>query len=163
MIGWFQGASEFGPRALGNRSILADGRINGMRTFINRDIKFREDFRPFAPAVLAEDAAEYFEYAYDSPYMILVDKIKDKYREQYREVIHVDGSARVQTVTQEMNPAFYDLLEKFKKASGSGILINTSFNKKGMPIVETPYEALSLFYETKMDVLVIHNLVFSKL
>lgn len=163
VIGWFQGASEFGPRALGNRSILADGRIAGMRAFINRDIKFREDFRPFAPAVAAEDAAEYFEYAYDSPYMILVDKIKDKYREQYREVTHVDGSARVQTVTQEMNPVFYDLLKEFKKASGSGILINTSFNKRGMPIVETPYQALSLFYETKMDVLMIHNLIFSKL
>jgi len=162
VIGWFQGASEFGPRALGNRSILADGRIDGMRAFINRDIKFREDFRPFAPAVMAEDAAEYFEHAYESPYMILVDQVKDKYREQYREVIHVDGTARVQTVTEQLNPVFYTLLKKFKQESGSGILINTSYNKKGMPIVETPYEALSLFYETKMDTLVIHNLVFSK-
>lgn len=162
VIGWFQGASEFGPRALGNRSILADGRLKGARAFINRDIKFREDFRPFAPAVVAEDAAEYFEYAYDSPYMILVDKIRDQYRDQYCEVTHVDGSARVQTVTKQLNPVFYALLKKFKQESGSGILLNTSFNKKGMPIVETPYQALSLFYETKMDAVVIHNYIFEK-
>lgn len=162
VIGWLQGPSEFGPRALGNRSILADGRLKGVQAYINRDIKFREDFRPFAPSVMAEDAAEYFEYAYESPYMILVDRIKDRYRHLYRDVTHVDGSARVQTVTPQLNPAFYKLLQQFKQATGSGILLNTSFNKKGMPIVETPYQAISLFFETKMDALVVHNFVFEK-
>jgi carbamoyltransferase len=162
VIGWFQGSSEFGPRALGNRSILADGRLKGVQALINRDIKFREDFRPFAPSVMAEDAAEYFEYAFESPYMILVDRVKDKYRDLYREVTHVDGSARVQTLTEQLNPAFYSLLQRFKQASGSGILLNTSFNKKGMPIVETPYQALALFFETRMDVLVIAGFVFEK-
>ncbi|HVW97951.1 MAG TPA: carbamoyltransferase C-terminal domain-containing protein [Mucilaginibacter sp.] len=162
VIGWFQGGAEFGPRALGNRSILADARSEGVRAFINRDIKFREDFRPFAPAVTGEDVSEYFKYGYESPYMILVDEIKENYRELYKEVIHVNGSARVQTVTQNINPTFYGLLKTFKQVSGSGILLNTSFNKKGMPIVETPYQALSLFYETKMDAVVIHDYVFTK-
>jgi carbamoyltransferase len=162
VVGWFQGRSEFGPRALGNRSILADGRKKGVRAFINKDIKMREDFRPFAPAVMAEYAAEYFEYAYESPYMILVDKVKENYRQEYEDVVHVDGSARVQTVTHESNSRFYSLLGHFRQHTGSAILLNTSLNKKGMPIVETPYEALGLFYESKMDVMVIHNHVFEK-
>ena len=162
VIGWFQGQSEFGPRALGNRSILADGRKEGVQKFINRDIKFREDFRPFAPAVMAEDATEYFEYGYESPYMILVDKVKEKYKDVYKEVVHVNGSARVQTVTPQSNHLFYDLLNKFKQKTDSGILLNTSLNKKGTPIVETAYEALTLFHETQMDVLVVHGYVFRK-
>ncbi len=162
VMGWYQGSAEFGPRALGNRSILADGRKKGVRTFINRDIKFREDFRPFAPSVMAEDVGDYFEYGYESPYMILVDKIKDKYKDTYEEVVHVNGSARVQTVTQQSNPLYYSLLQHFKQETGWGILVNTSLNRRGMPIVETPAEALSLFYETKMDVMVIHQFVFTK-
>ncbi len=162
VIGWFQGQSEFGPRALGNRSILADGRKEGVQKMINRDIKFREDFRPFAPAVMAQDAGEYFEYGYDSPYMILVDKVKDKYKEVYKEVVHVNGSARVQTVTPQLNPLFYSLIDRFRQKTGSGVLLNTSLNKKGTPIAETPYEALTLFYETQMDALVVHNYVFAK-
>jgi carbamoyltransferase len=162
VVGWFQGASEFGPRALGNRSILADARLQQVRLFINREIKFREDFRPFAPAVMAEDVTEYFEHGYESPYMILVDQVKPQYKKLYGEVMHVDGSARVQTVSRQLNEKFYTLLQKFKEQSGSGILLNTSLNRRGMPIVETAYEALSLFYETKLDALVIHDWIFEK-
>ncbi len=162
VIGWYQRGAEFGPRALGNRSILADGRIKGVRAFVNRDVKMREDFRPFAPSVIAEDVHEYFEYGYDSPYMILVDKIRDRYKEEYGEVVHVDGSARVQTVTQSSNPLFYNLLNHFKQLTGSSILLNTSFNKKGMPIVETPTEALALFYTSKLDAVVIGDWLLVK-
>ncbi len=162
VIGWYQDGAEFGPRALGNRSILADGRKKGVRAFINRDVKFREDFRPFAPAVMAEDVNQYFCYGYESPYMILVDQVKDEYKIAHEDIVHVDGSARVQTVTAQTNAKFYSLLDKFKALTGSSILLNTSLNRKGMPIVETPYEALALFYETALDMMVIGNYVFEK-
>lgn len=161
-IGWFQSGSEFGPRSLGRRSILAHPGIEGMKTHINRNIKFREDFRPFAPAVLKEKVSTYFESGRNSPYMILVDKTRTKYLKQLCNVTHCDGSARVQTVEETWNPLFVKLLEEFEKQSGIAVLLNTSLNKKGMPIVETPEEALYLFGISALDILVIENTVLVK-
>lgn len=161
-IGWFQGGSEFGPRSLGRRSILAHPGIENMKDHINRNIKFREDFRPFAPAVLKDKVGEYFEAGRNSPYMILVDKTRPEYSEVLKNVTHRDGTARVQTVEESWNPKFAGLLAEFYKQSGIGVLLNTSLNKKGMPIVETPEEALHLFEITALDVLVIENYVIEK-
>ncbi|MGB3181578.1 MAG: carbamoyltransferase C-terminal domain-containing protein [Cyclobacteriaceae bacterium] len=162
VIGWFQQGCEFGPRALGRRSILADPRDPSKRDFINARIKFREDFRPFAPSVPAEDVSEYFKYGYESPYMILVDQIRDEYRDKLRSIVHEDNSCRVQTVTPDWSPHYYNLLRAFKNESGVSVLLNTSFNKKGMPIVERPEEALDLFFETEIDYLVIGSFIVSK-
>ena len=161
-IGWFQSGSEFGPRALGRRSILAHPGIENMKNRINASIKFREDFRPFAPAVLQEKVSDYFEVGRNSPYMILVDRTKKEHLENLKNVTHQDGSARVQTVEASWNPKFYNLIQTFYELSGIAVLLNTSFNKKGMPIVETPKEAFDLFRETALDVLVIENFVFLK-
>lgn len=162
VIAWYQDGAEFGPRALGNRSIIADPRIDGVREHINRDIKFREDFRPFAPSVLAEDVRQYFKHGYNSPYMILVDEVNDEWRDKIPGVVHRDRSARTQTVTNEANSKYYDLLCAWRSVSGISVLLNTSFNKRGMPIVETPAEALSFFYECALDILVINNFIFYK-
>jgi carbamoyltransferase len=159
-IGWFQGGSEFGPRALGRRSILAHPGKPGMGDHINANIKFREDFRPFAPAVLPEHARACFESGRDSPYMILVDRTKPGL--DLANVTHVDGTARVQTVDPAWNPAFYALLEVFHAATGIPVLLNTSFNRKGMPIVETPAQAVALFAETALDALVIEGCLVVK-
>ncbi|MBL0268429.1 MAG: transferase [Chitinophagaceae bacterium] len=160
-VGWFQEGCEFGPRALGRRSILADPRNKDIQNHINSRIKFREDFRPFAPAVLEEDKDLYFQYGLSSPYMILVDQIKDEWKEIMPGIVHVDGSCRVQTVADKKEP-FYQLLEEWKRQSGISVLLNTSFNKKGMPIVETPGEAISFFLHCSLDVLVIGNLIITK-
>lgn len=156
-IGWFNNGCELGPRALGNRSILADPRLPGIRDFINAEVKFREDFRPFAPAVLAEDAEIFFRYHYSSPHMILTDMIRNEWRSRLPGVVHVNGSCRVQTVTREQNEDFYTLLQHFKKETGLGVLVNTSFNRRGMPIVETPEQALSFFHECALDILVFNT------
>ncbi|MHA3787945.1 carbamoyltransferase family protein [Flavobacterium hauense] len=161
-IGWFQSGSEFGPRSLGRRSILAHPGIAGMKDHINRDIKFREDFRPFAPAVLKEKVGDYFQAGRNSPYMILVDQTRTEYIEVLSNVTHKNGSARVQTVEKDWNPRFNNLLEEFYKQSGIAVLLNTSLNKKGMPIVETPEEAINLFEITALDVLVIENYILEK-
>lgn len=161
-VAWFQDGAEFGPRALGHRSILAHPSTSGLKDHINKNIKFREDFRPFAPAVLPEYAQEYFESGRESPYMILVDRTKKEYVSQLLNVTHVDGTARVQTVDRRWNPRFANLLEEFRLCSGLPVLLNTSLNKKGMPIVETPEEAFALFSETALDVLVIGNVIFKK-
>lgn len=161
-IGWFQGGSEYGPRALGHRSILADPRRKGVKELINRDIKFREDFRPFAPSVPAEDAGEYFEEGWDSPYMILVDRIRPEWKAELEDIVHCNGTCRVQTVTAEWNAAYYQLLQAFKKRTGIAVLLNTSFNRKGMPIVETPAEAIGFFYECALDVLVMNDCLIEK-
>ncbi len=160
-VGWFQGGCEFGPRALGRRSILADPRGKNIQHHINTDIKFREDFRPFAPAVLWEDKDEYFELGLESPYMILIDRIKKEWETKMPGIVHVDGSCRVQTV-KDKNEPFYKLLGEWKKQSGISVLLNTSFNKKGMPIVETPEEALDFFLHCSLDVLVINNYIITK-
>jgi carbamoyltransferase len=161
-VGWFQDGSEFGPRALGHRSILAHPGTPGLRDHINAAIKFREDFRPFAPAVLPDFAGHCFESGRDSPYMILVDRTKPAFAEALRNVTHVDGTARVQTVDARWNRAFSRLLEAFHTLTGIPVLLNTSLNRKGMPIVETPAEAVALFAETALDVLVLQDVLVVK-
>ncbi len=181
-IGWFQGRTEFGPRALGNRSIIADARSSKMQEKLNLKIKFRESFRPFAPAVLAEDASDWFNLPAASPYMLLVADILKKHqtklpknyealfgieklnipRSSVPAVTHVDFSARIQTVHKETNPRFHHLLSKFKEKTGCSILVNTSFNIRGEPIVLTPTDAFRCFMGTDMDVLVIGNCYLQK-
>ena len=162
IVGWFQGGSEFGPRALGHRSILGDPRRAGMKNLINRKVKHRESFRPYAPAVMAEFAADYFELARPSPYMLLVAKVLESKAAEIPAVIHVDGTARVQTVTEDSNGLFYELLKEFHRLTGVPILLNTSFNTRGTPIVETPDDALDVFFDSGMDVLVIGSFICSK-
>jgi len=151
IIGWFRGGSELGPRALGHRSILADPRIPEIQLRINRDVKNREDFRPFAPSVPKERTAEYFVDGWDSPYMILTDRMKPEWIDVLKGVVHVDGSCRVQTVDAEWNTVFHQLIERFGEKTGIFVLLNTSFNVRGMPIVETPAEALDVFLHSAMD------------
>ncbi|HEY6923248.1 MAG TPA: carbamoyltransferase C-terminal domain-containing protein [Steroidobacteraceae bacterium] len=162
VVGWFQEGSEFGPRALGHRSLLALPTRAEVRDFINASIKFREDFRPFAPSVLAEDVTLYFEQDYPSPYMILVAPTREEWRARIPAVVHRDGTARIQTVHKAITPVYYALLEAVKRRTGLSVLLNTSFNKRGMPIVETPLDAVSMFLETAMDALVIENYLVLK-
>ncbi|MFQ5700618.1 MAG: carbamoyltransferase [Acidobacteriota bacterium] len=161
VIGWFQGRMEFGPRALGNRSILADARNPANRDVVNLKIKFRESFRPFAPTVLAERAREYFDLACDSPYMLLVAQVRPGKRE-IPSVTHVDGSARIQTITREQNALYWDLIKEFERRTGCPVIINTSFNVRGEPIVCTPHDAYLCFMRTNMDYLVIDRFVLDK-
>ena len=160
-VAWFQGGAEFGPRALGRRSILADPGRKDIQLHINSTIKFREDFRPFAPSVLYDDKDIYFELGLESPYMILIDRIKPQWKDTMPGIVHVDGTCRVQTVKDEKEP-FYKLLTAWKKKSGISVLLNTSFNKKGMPIVETPLEAIDFFLNCNLDILVINNYIITK-
>jgi carbamoyltransferase len=181
-VGWFQGRMEFGPRALGNRSILADPRSRDMQKILNLKVKYRESFRPFAPAVLAEDAADWFELDRASPYMLLVadvargrrlapnaadcelsglDRLKTL-RSEIPAVTHVDYSARVQTVHRETNPRFHGLLSAFKRKTGCPVLVNTSFNVRGEPIANTPEDAFRCLMGTEIDMLVIGNCVLHK-
>jgi carbamoyltransferase len=157
----FQGALEFGPRALGNRSILGDPRHPGMRDKINALVKKREAFRPFAPAVLEESAGEYFEIREDEvetyAWMLFITQVKREYREALPAVTHVDGSARVQTVSRRVNPRFWRLIDAFGQRTGIPILLNTSFNVKGQPIVRTPTEAVDTFLRAGLDFLLIGN------
>jgi carbamoyltransferase len=162
IVGWFQDGAEFGPRALGNRSILADPRKPNMRDFINSFIKFREDFRPFAPSVIKEDAGIYFDCDYDSPYMILIAPVRPEWRDAIPSVVHKDQSARIQTVTQSISPKYYQLLYAFKKLTGVSVLLNTSFNRRRMPIVETPEQAIQFFLNCELDVLVLDNYIVKK-
>lgn len=161
IVAWFQGRMEFGPRALGNRSILADPRDGNMRDRINALVKKREWFRPFAPAVTAEAAPRFFEIGdgdeSNFAYMLLVTQVRGEYREKLPAVTHVDGSARVQSVSMRGNPRFWTLLNEFEKISGLPVLLNTSFNVKGQPIVCTPEEAVDTFILAKLDFLVIGN------
>jgi carbamoyltransferase len=157
ILGWFQGGSEFGPRALGHRSILALPADEQVRDFINSKIKFREDFRPFAPSVIAEDVSLYFDQDYDSPYMIMVAPVRPQWKAKIPAVVHRDGTARIQTVHREITPRYYELHRLVKEKTGISVLLNTSFNKRGMPIVETPRDAIALFLETAMDALIIED------
>lgn len=161
-VGWFQGACEFGPRALGRRSILANPSNEGMQDHINSTIKFREDFRPFAPALLEEELPFLFQDKLRSPYMILVDRPLESAKEKLKAVIHVNGTARTQTVDPNWNPKFHRLIQALKEETGLGVVLNTSFNKKGQPIVETPKEAIELFINSAMDALVIENHLICK-
>lgn len=157
-IGWFQGGTEIGPRALGHRSILADPRLPGIQLRINRDIKNREDFRPFAPSVIQEKVKNYFVDAWNSPYMILTDRIRPEWAEKLKGVVHVDGSCRVQTVDAGRNERFHQLIERFGTLTETYVLLNTSFNVRGMPIVETPAEALEVFLNSAMDELYLNDI-----
>jgi carbamoyltransferase len=162
VIGWFQGRSEFGPRALGNRSILADPRTPQMKEKLNKQVKHRQAFRPFAPVVLAERAHEIFADHRDSPFMLLAEAVRPEWRERIPAVVHVDGTARVQTIREDQNPVLYRLLKAFDRLTGVPVLLNTSFNVKGEPIVETPADAINCFLATGIDYLILHDVVMSK-
>jgi carbamoyltransferase len=179
VVGWFQGRMEFGPRALGNRSILGDARSPKMQSVMNLKVKFRESFRPFAPVVRRERVADYFELDVDSPYMLFtapvrkelqkprpvgvegIDLLKSE-RSTLPAVTHVDYSARIQTVTQEGHPLLYELLLRFERATGCGVLVNTSFNVRGEPIVCTPDDAYRCFMNTEMDFLIMGSYVIER-
>lgn len=164
IVGWFQGGAEFGPRALGHRSLLADPRVPGVRNTINEFIKRREEFRPFAPSVLLADAPTYFDFEGESPYMILVAQVRAEWRDRLESVAHCDGSARLQTVTRNWNPLYFELLRAFKSRTGLPVLLNTSLNRRGMPIVETPEDALNFFRESpRLDALIIDRFVVTRL
>jgi len=182
VVGRFQGRMEFGPRALGGRSVIGDPRSEKMQSVMNLKIKYRESFRPFAPAVLVEDVEEYFDLDRPSPYMLIVAPVKESLRIPMTEeqqqlfgidklnirrskipaITHVDYSARVQTVDARTNPKFHDLLEKFKARTGCSVLVNTSFNVRGEPIVCTPQDAYRCFMRTEMDYLVVENFLLAK-
>jgi carbamoyltransferase len=162
IIGWFQGRSEFGPRALGNRSILADPRTAEMKDILNSRVKHRQPFRPFAPIVLKERADEIFLGPGDSPYMLMAKHVAPEWKDRIPAVVHVDGTARVQTVDEATNPVLYRLLKEFDALTGVPVLVNTSFNIKGEPIVETPEDAINCFLGTGIDYLILHNTVMSK-
>jgi len=161
VIGWFQGRMEFGPRALGNRSILVDPRRSDMKDILNERIKKREPFRPFAPSILLEHVGEYFEQTHPSPTMLMVYQIKPEKRSVIPAVTHVDGSGRLQTVTSEMNPRYYQLISDFYKLTGVPIVLNTSFNENE-PIVCTPRDAIDCFLKTRMDALYLGNYVIRR-
>lgn len=162
VIGWFQGRMEFGPRSLGSRSIIADARRKENWQKVNLKIKFRESFRPFAPTVLEERTADYFDLDRESPYMLLVADVHPGKREEIPAVTHVDGSARIQTIREDQNPTYWKLLKAFEKHTGSGVIINTSFNVRGEPIVESPRDALNCFLNTDMDFLVLGPCILEK-
>lgn len=182
VVGWIQGRMEFGPRALGGRSILGDPRNPEMQKKLNLKIKYRESFRPFAPSVLAEDVSEYFDYNGISPYMLLVHPVAEHRRNPLPEdyhladvreklyflrsdlpsITHIDFSARIQTVHKETNPRYHQLISAFKKLTGYGVVVNTSFNVRGEPIVHTPEDAYRCFMRTEMDYLVVGNYLFNK-
>jgi carbamoyltransferase len=162
VFGWFQGRSEFGPRALGGRSILGDPRKPEMKDKLNKRVKHRQAFRPFAPIVLAERAAEIFEGDEESPYMLVAKRVRPEWRDKIPAVVHVDGTARVQTIRSDQNERLYRLLKEFDAITGVPVLINTSFNVKGEPIVETPEDALACFLSTGIDYLALHDMLISK-
>jgi len=157
ILGWFQGGSEIGPRALGHRSILCDPGKPEMKGVLNAKVKHREAFRPFAPSVLLEHAPDYFDLDCESPYMLFIAEVKGDKQRVIPAITHVDGTARVQTVTKEDNGIFYDLIEEFYKITGVPVVLNTSFNIAGEPIVEAPEDALKCFMSTEMDYLVIED------
>ena len=161
IVGWYQGKMEWGPRALGNRSILADPRNASMKDTLNEKIKHRESFRPFAPSVLEEYTSEYFDIDVPSPYMLMVAKVKKP--EIIPAVTHIDGTGRLHTVSKNVNPLYYDLINEFYKLTGVPVLINTSMNVMGEPIVNTPEQAYQMIVKTDMDCLVMgNNLIFSE-
>ena len=181
-VGWFQGRMEFGPRALGARSILGDPRDEKMQKKLNLKIKYRESFRPFAPSVLEEDVSKYFEFSTISPYMLFCGEIVEKLRIQNKNfnklfgikllnakrsklpaITHVDYSARIQTVSKKTNLKFYKLIKEFKNKTNVGMLVNTSFNVRGEPIVNSPTDAYKCFMGTELDTLVIENFYLSKI
>lgn len=162
ILGWFQGRMEFGPRALGCRSILADPRDPEMNVKVNNAVKFREWWRPFAPSMLAEAASEYVESATDSPFMILTAQVRPEKRSVIPSVTHVDGSARPQTVERDVNPLYWKLIDEFGRRTGVPVVMNTSFNLRGEPIVCSPTDAIRTFFSSGLDALVLGNFVVEK-
>lgn len=162
IVGWFQAGSEMGPRALGHRSILCDPRPKDMKDKLNNRVKHRESFRPFAASVLSELSPEYFDLTIPSPFMLLVVDVMEKYREEIPAVTHVDGTCRIQTLTKEQNGIYYDLVKEFEKITDLPMVLNTSFNLAGEPIVETPNDALKCFLKTEMDYLVLGDYLVKK-
>jgi carbamoyltransferase len=182
VIGWFQGRMEFGPRALGARSIIGDARSQKMQSVMNLKIKYRESFRPFAPSVLGDHVSDYFEIENPSPYMLLVAYVKSDKRQQMTKaeqnlfgidklnivrsevpaITHVDYSARLQTAHEETNPYYYKMIRAFKNLTGCPVIINTSFNVRGEPIVCSPEDAYRCFMRTEMDYLVMENYILDK-
>ncbi|MFE4857450.1 carbamoyltransferase [Streptomyces sp. NPDC056670] len=160
-VGWVQGRSEVGPRSLGNRSVLGNPLVAGIKQRINDGIKHRENWRPFAPSVLREDLSTYFEADQDLPYMTVVATIREEWRERLASVGHVDATARVQTVTERSNPRFYALLKAFKERTGVGVLLNTSYNDRGEPLVQTSEQALRLYTTSELDALAIGDWLFT--
>ena len=161
VVGWFTGKMEFGPRSLGARSILGDPRSEYAQSTINLKIKYRESFRPFAPSILKESTAEYFEKVDDVPFMEKVFQFKEDKKAKLSAVVHVDGSGRLQTVDKEISPKYYSLINKFYEKTGTPILLNTSFNENE-PIVNTPAEAYACFARTTMDMVVMGNIVVER-
>lgn len=181
-VGWFNGRMEFGPRALGGRSILGDPRSETMQKTLNLKVKFRESFRPFAPSVLRDDMSDWFNLDYDSPYMLLVDHVRDDRqrrmtdeeeklfgieklnvkRSEIPAITHVDYSARIQTVHEDTNPLYHRLISAFKAKTGCPVVVNTSFNVRGEPIVSTPLQALSCYFSTGMDALLMGPFLLRK-
>ena len=162
VVGWFQGRSEYGPRALGNRSIIADPRNEKMRDIVNARIKFRENFRPFAPAILEERASEVFELSTLSPYMTRTVKVRDNWKSRIAAVTHTDGTARVQTVSSTTAPRFHKLIQEFEICTGVPVVLNTSFNLRGEPIVETPRDAIRTFVSSGLDALILEDFIIQK-
>lgn len=161
-VGWFQGRMEFGARALGKRSILANPTDEKYRDLVNQKVKSREQWRPFAPSILHEKRNNYLEEGIESPFMILSDKVEEKAREMIPAVVHTDGSCRPQTVRSDVNPGFYNLIKNFEDITGVPVVLNTSFNKSGDPIVESPTQALETFYSTGLDALAIGSFILTK-
>jgi carbamoyltransferase len=159
VIGWYQGRMEWGPRALGNRSILADPRRADMKDAINRKVKFREPYRPFAPSVLVEHVEEYFHFTGASPFMTVVCRVREEKKGEIPAVTHVDGTARIQTVSRGTNPRFWTLIDEFKALTGVPVVLNTSFNVRGEPIVCTPEDAVKCFLATELDYLILGRTV----
>jgi carbamoyltransferase len=155
VVGWYQGRLEWGPRALGHRSILGDARHPEMRSIINMKIKFREGFRPFAPTVLEEHCGEFFDLDRPSPYMLLVAPVHEAQKEGLHAITHVDGTARVQTINRDQDALYYDLVKAFYDRTGCPVVINTSMNVRGEPIVNTPEDAYLCFMRTHMDALAV--------
>jgi carbamoyltransferase len=162
IIGWFQDRMELGPRALGNRSILADPRSSEMKSLLNARVKFRESFRPFGPSILEDKTGEWFSTSYPSPYMILVYEVLPEKRQLVPAITHVDGTGRVQTVSKKHNPKYYRLIEEFEKLTGVPIVLNTSFNIRGEPIVRSSEQAIECFLNTGMDALFLGDFVLTK-
>lgn len=162
IIGWMQGRAEFGPRALGNRSILADPRSEIIKNRINAEVKFREAFRPFAPSILHEHGADYFENYQESPYMERTLRFRQAVLDKVPGVVHVDGTGRLQTVKRSWNNAFYELIDAFYRLTGIPLVLNTSFNVMGKPIIHTVEDALAVFYTSGLDVLIIEDIVIEK-
>jgi carbamoyltransferase len=162
IIGWYQGKMEFGPRALGSRSILADSTRSDMKALINKYVKHREEFRPFAPSVKKESQEKYFNIKFDSPFMTFVVEVNEAFKSILPAITHIDGTARVHTVEHETNPLYWSLLDEFEKIKGVPVVLNTSFNIMGEPIVNTPKEALRCFFSTGMDALIIGHYLIKK-